>query len=258
MEFYKNEGIAEGRKHERYREVVQSCILHSCESWSWNKDMVDTLHGWESRNLDLMTSRRWAQTELRLEWFRADQIRKARRRFAEGGRENIEYLVLQRIWSYKEKMFDKKRNKMTDKMMRNTGLAASPGPLASPETRNGPPYGPPFWSEWAPLGGLGVRNFDTGATFRAPFLVWAPPFFGSKKTSKCEHAKKSDKSPSGSTNNACCFRHGFTKLCFLYKEKCTSQKCIFFRNFGSPHFCTVFSTICGTVVKQIMGPGVRN
>ena len=40
--FYKNRGIAEGRKHNRYREVVQSCILHSCESWSWNKEMVDT------------------------------------------------------------------------------------------------------------------------------------------------------------------------------------------------------------------------
>ena len=54
MKFYKNNGIAEGRKHKRYKEVVQSCILHSCEGWSWNKEMVDALHGWESRNLDLM------------------------------------------------------------------------------------------------------------------------------------------------------------------------------------------------------------
>ena len=28
---YKNEGIVEGRKHTRHREVVQSCFLHSCE-----------------------------------------------------------------------------------------------------------------------------------------------------------------------------------------------------------------------------------
>ena len=41
MKFYKNKRIAEGRKHRRYREVVQSSILHSCESWSWNKEMVD-------------------------------------------------------------------------------------------------------------------------------------------------------------------------------------------------------------------------
>ena len=81
--------------------------------------MVDTLHGWERRNLDLMSSRRWAQTGLSLEWFRANQITKARQRFAKGGGEDIEYLVLQRIWSYKEKIFDKKMNKMTDKMMRN-------------------------------------------------------------------------------------------------------------------------------------------
>ena len=99
IKFFKNKGIAVGRKHKRYREVVQSCILHSCESWSWNKEMVDTLHGWESRNLDLMSSRRWAQTGLSLEWFRAYQIRKARKRFADRGEENIEYLVLQRIWS---------------------------------------------------------------------------------------------------------------------------------------------------------------
>ena len=81
--------------------------------------MVDTLHGWESRNLDLMISRRWAQTGLSLECFRANQIRKARQRFAEGGGANIEHLALQRIWNYKENVFDKKRNKMTDRMMRN-------------------------------------------------------------------------------------------------------------------------------------------
>ena len=45
--FYKNKGIAEGRKHKRYREVVQPCVLHSCERWSKNREMFDTLHGWE-------------------------------------------------------------------------------------------------------------------------------------------------------------------------------------------------------------------
>ena len=34
MKFYKKKEIAEGKKHKRYREVVQSCILHSCERWS--------------------------------------------------------------------------------------------------------------------------------------------------------------------------------------------------------------------------------
>ena len=48
-------------------------------------------------NLDIMSSSRWAQTGLSLECFRANQIRKARQRFAEGGGENIEYLVVQRI-----------------------------------------------------------------------------------------------------------------------------------------------------------------
>ena len=87
MKFHKNKGLAEGKKHRRYREVVQSCIPHSSESWSLNKGMVDTLHGWDSRNLDLMSSRRWAQTGLSSEWFQANQIRKARKRFADGGGE---------------------------------------------------------------------------------------------------------------------------------------------------------------------------
>ena len=45
IKFYKNKGIADGRKHKRYREVVQPCIVDSCEGWSWNKEMVDSLHG---------------------------------------------------------------------------------------------------------------------------------------------------------------------------------------------------------------------
>ena len=88
--------------------------------------MVDTLHGWESRNYDLMSSRSWAQTGLSLEWFWANQIRKAKKRFADGGGEHIEYLVLQRIWSYKEKIFDNKRNNISDKMMRNIRTHANP------------------------------------------------------------------------------------------------------------------------------------
>ena len=43
--FYKNTGIAKGRKHKRFREVVQACFHHSRESCSWNKEMVDTLPG---------------------------------------------------------------------------------------------------------------------------------------------------------------------------------------------------------------------
>ena len=85
MNFQKNYVIAEEGKHTRYREVVRSCLLHSCESWSWNKEMVDALHGRKSRNLDLMSSRRWAQMGKSMEWFRDKKIRKARQRFVQGG-----------------------------------------------------------------------------------------------------------------------------------------------------------------------------
>ena len=109
----------------------------------------------------------------------------------------------------------------------------------------------PFFSKlgMAPFGGPGDRNFDAGARFRGLFLCLSHPFwrFQNIKVGVC---KKSFETPCGWTKNACCLRHGFTKMCFLYKAKCTLQKCIFFRNFEPPHFCTVFSTICGTVVNN--------
>ena len=81
--------------------------------------MVDALHGWESRNLDLMSSRKWIKRGLSLEWFRANQITMARKRFVEGGGECIEWPVLQRIWVCKGKIFDKKRTTQTDQTMRD-------------------------------------------------------------------------------------------------------------------------------------------
>ena len=95
--------------------------------WSWNKEMVDALHVWEGRNLGLVSSRRWSGKNLSLEWFRAIQKGKARRKFVEHGGENVEYLVLQRIWGYKEKIFDKRRNNQTDQMIRNLLTHANPG-----------------------------------------------------------------------------------------------------------------------------------
>ena len=53
--------------------------------------------------------------------------------------------------------------------------------------------------------------------------------------------RKTRKSRSGSTKKACCLRHIVSRICF--SPNCTSQKSVFFRNFGPPHFCTVFSTI---------------
>ena len=88
--------------------------------------MVDALHGWESRNLDLINFRKWARRGLSLERFRADQIRKARKRFAGRGGECIEWLMLQRVWGYKEKIFDKNRTKQTGQLMRHVLVHAIP------------------------------------------------------------------------------------------------------------------------------------
>ena len=45
------------------------------------------------------------------------------------------------------------------------------GPFRLSKLRMATPLGLPFWPKWAPLGGLGARNFDAGAWFRALFLV---------------------------------------------------------------------------------------
>ena len=89
--------------------------------------MVDALRGWESRNLDLMSSRKWIDRGLSLEWIRTNQIRKARKRFAERGGESIECFVLQKVWGYEGKIFDRKRIKQTDQMMRSTLMQRSTG-----------------------------------------------------------------------------------------------------------------------------------
>ena len=129
-----------------------------------------------------------------------------------------------------------------------TGCTASTGASCVTQNPEWAPFGALFRSEWAPLVGLGVRKFDARAKFRALCLVWAP-HLGGKKTLSVS-LQKTYVTPSGSTKNACHLRHCFTKMCFLPKENDSSQKCVFFRNFEPPHFCNVFSNICGTVVRK--------
>ena len=73
-----------------------------------------------------MNSRKWISRGLSFEWCRANQIRTARKRFAERGEGRIEWLMSQRIWGYKEKIFGRTRNKQTDQMMRNVLMHANP------------------------------------------------------------------------------------------------------------------------------------
>ena len=79
MKLYKNKELLKERNTKGTERWYNRAFFTHRESLSWNKEMVDTLHGWESRNLDLMSSRRWAQTGLSLECFWANQIRKAKK-----------------------------------------------------------------------------------------------------------------------------------------------------------------------------------
>ena len=49
MYSYENPSIPEKRKHESYKQVVQSGLLYTSETWSCTKGLADTLHGFESR-----------------------------------------------------------------------------------------------------------------------------------------------------------------------------------------------------------------
>ena len=121
----------------------------------------------------------------------------------------------------------------------HTGLPAGAGHLS--------PLKDPFWlrfrSEWAPLGGPGDRNFDAGPSRDLTFdpLSWfEPPSSGVKKTSKCEHSKNRINHAVDRAKKTCCLIHFVSRICFSPKEKCTSQKFMFFEILGSVIFASCF------------------
>ena len=127
-----------------------------------------------------------------------------------------------------------------------SGWPACPGALLVSQSSEWPP----FRSEWV-FWEVRAQNFDAGARFRAPFFgLSRSPLFGGQKTSKCEHSKNQMKHPVDRPKNACCLIHLVSRMCFSPNEKCTSRKFICSRKFGTHHFCTVLSTICGTVFEE--------
>ena len=141
-----------------------------------------------------------------------------------------------------------------DALALSTGLAAGIGAPASPKTRNGSLFGPLFRSEWAPLGGLRVRNFDAGAKFRALFLVWAP-HFGSKQKSKCEFTTNHGNHPVD--------RPKMHVVWYIVIEECAScpremthRKNAHFVQISSPPiFAQCFLPSAARSFKKIMGLG---
>ena len=112
------------------------------------------------------------------------------------------------------------------------GVRLALGPLRHPKPGTGGRNGP--------LVGLGVRNFDAGAKFRALFLVWALHAWGSK-TSKCELTKNHRN------------HQWIDHQCMSFDTKnvlIVKMRFFFFEISSLLFFCTVFSTFCGTVVKK--------
>ena len=99
-------------------------------------------------------------------------------------------------------------------------------------------------------GGPGDRNFDAGPSQDLTYdpFSWFEP---GQKTSKCEHSKNHInhavvRPPKCTLFDTSCFKN-----LLLTKGKVHIAKMhIFVKNFDPPHFCTVFSTICGTLVEE--------
>ena len=97
-------------------------------------------------------------------------------------------------------------------------------------------------SEWSLFGRNGPFGRSGGSNFRCGSQIWSPLFSGQKKhqswSVQKNHLKHAVDRPTT--------MHVVWNILF----RCTSQKCIFFDNSNSLIFCTVFSTVCGTVVEE--------
>ena len=109
------------------------------------------------------------------------------------------------------------------------------------------PLGPLFGRNGAlwEVRGIDISRRDRrGTLISIPFLGLRKFWRGPKKTSKCEHSKPIYIyiyiSRSGSTKNACCLIHLVSRICFSPEEQCTSQKCVFSRDFGLLIFALCF------------------
>ena len=132
--------------------------------------------------------------------------------------------------------------------LRNTGWPASPGPPASLKTRNGHPFRPFVWLEGAPLGGLGLRNFDAGPKCPAPFRGLGPFFEGEKHENMNIRKTKWD---TQKIHCMLCDTWCFENVLRIVRKVQKSYLFIFFfKNFGPADYGTVFSCFskCWTLI----------
>ena len=100
------------------------------------------------------------------------------------------------------------------------------GPFRHPKPGMAPVLGSFFRSEWH-LWEVQGSNFRCKSQISSPFLGFGLSIFG-VKIHQSVSLQKTQETPSGSTKNACCLRHSFTKMCFLPKENVPTQNTYFF------------------------------
>ena len=109
------------------------------------------------------------------------------------------------------------------------------------------PFLVPFSVGMGSFGRSDRSKFRCGSQISDPVLRLS--HFLCLKTSKLS-IRKTFKNTQWMDQNSCCLRHGFYKRGLLVQRKVHITQMHIFRNFELPYFCMVFSTICGTVVKQ--------
>ena len=116
------------------------------------------------------------------------------------------------------------------------------------------PFGPFFSVGMGPFGRSGRPKFRCGSQISSSLLGLSLPFWESKNI-KVWSVQKSFLNTSGSTKNACCLRHCFTNVCFLPREKCTSEDAYLFEISSSLLFALCFVPSAARSSKEIMSRG---
>ena len=71
--------------------------------WSWTKEMIDTIHGWERRNFEVIGARNWETRDLAWSFMVPIRIVRQGRGFSVYGGVEMEFIFFGRLWKFTRK-----------------------------------------------------------------------------------------------------------------------------------------------------------
>ena len=107
--------------------------------------------------------------------------------------------------------------KSTKSLESNRTVSNPPSHLGSPPKVKINSFLDPSFGRNGAFGRFGEPNFETWIPGNGPFFPLLGPLWCQKNESlKCSKIRQT---PNGSTDNACCVKHGFSRMCFSLEEK---------------------------------------